>query len=158
MEGVIVADASPLIALYDGGFIEVLHRAFDEIVIPERVHHEVFQNRYGRVKPRWIKVRSITSAETIYRYEILRNTYFLDTGESEAIALAEEIGVEVLLDERNARGICRELGVTHKSAFEVCESLVFKGRLSRKEFEKIRTALRLYGGFTPGGEGRAETA
>jgi predicted nucleic acid-binding protein len=154
----IVADASPLIALSDGGFIDVLRLAFDEVVIPERVHREVFLSRYARVKPSWIKIRAITSPDTLYRYELFRNTYFLDGGESEAIALAEEIRVDVLLDERNARGICKELGVPHRSAYEVCAALVNDGKLKKKQFEAIKTALRFHGGFTPDREGNTEIA
>jgi len=152
MASLIVADASPLIALYDGGCLDVLRLAFDEIVIPDRVLREVFDNPYGRVKPGWIKVRAITKPTSLYRCEILRSTYLLDRGESEAIALAEEMGIEVLLDERNARAICRELSVAHRSAYEVCLVLVQQKRINEKRFAAVARALRLHGGFTPGAE------
>ncbi len=155
MTRLVVADASPLIALYDGGELKVLQLAFDEVLIPNRVHREVFESR-ARVRPRWIKIRSITKAETVAQVELFRNTYFLDRGESEAIALARELDVDVLLDERNARGICRELGIPHVSAYETACQLAAQGRISDKAFRNIARALRLHGGFTPGYEDTVE--
>ena len=149
MADLIVADASPLIALYDGGELDVLQLAFEMVIIPERVLHEVFTNRYGRVKPRWIRVQAITNVSSLARLNTFHYEYFLDRGESEAIALAEELGTEVLLDERNARRICRDLGIPHRSAYDVVRKLAKEKRISDKRCRKICESLRLHHGFTP---------
>lgn len=148
MPTAIVADASPLIALYDGGCLQILKIAFDEVIIPERVHKEVFANSRNRAKPKWIKIRAITKAETIYRFSQLNEQ--MDRGESEAIALAEELGLEVLLDERRARAICRDLQIAHKSAFEVCILLRRANQITAKQMASVEQALRFHNAFVPG--------
>jgi predicted nucleic acid-binding protein len=144
----IVADASPLIALHDGDCIDVLALAFDEVIIPERVFNEVYRRR-PRVKPSWVKVRRVEGAPALARIEVLRTERGLDLGESEAIALAEGLELYVLLDEWNARAICRELGVAHISAYHVCHKLHRDGLLKAKRLAEVERALRLHGGFTP---------
>ena len=127
-------------------------------MVPEYVHREVYLRGRERVKPRWIKVRSITTVGTLKRIEEFRNNYFLDRGESEAIALSEEIQVAVLLDERNARSICRELDIAHVSAYEVANTLKRSGSISAKTLARIIAALRFHGGFIPGPDDDVEIA
>lgn len=147
---IIVADASPLIALYDGECLSVLQLAFTHIIIPQKVYDEVFKNRFNRVKPSWIKVQSLTGAIVLSRKERLLNEFFLDEGESEAVALAEILGTRVLLDDRNARTICKELNVDQVTAYEICAELFQKGTINKKKWTEVQAALRLHNGFSPG--------
>ena len=158
MKRLIVADASPLIALHEGTCIDVLRLAFDEVVIPEAVYREVYNQRITRAKPRWIKVQSISGAALLARIEEFRNEHFLDRGESEAITLAENLGTMVLLDERAARMICRELRIAHISAYEVCSKLLNAGGLKKKRFDDVLQALRFHGGFVPGPDEQVDIA
>jgi predicted nucleic acid-binding protein len=82
---IIISDASPLIALFDCGEIEILEIAFDEIIIPQEVEREVFHPGRGRAKPRYIKVQSLEGAALA---DFARLRQVLDAGESAAVALA----------------------------------------------------------------------
>ena len=47
MKGRIVCDTGPIIALNMVGKFELLEKIFDEVVVPEAVHHEIIQGGKG---------------------------------------------------------------------------------------------------------------
>ncbi len=109
----IASNSSVLINLARIGKLDLLHKLYGELVIPEAVWQEVViegaeQPGAETVKTaNWIKQGSVANKELV---QVLQQE--LDTGEAEAIALALEIKAELLLmDERLGRETARHLGL-----------------------------------------------
>lgn len=112
---IVVADATPLIALAKIEKLSLLRRLFGTLHIPPAVYAEVVTQapqRPGAGEVRgatWIKTTPIQNTSTL-RY--LRAE--LDPGEVEALILAEEMSADwVLLDESKARRIAKTLELSH---------------------------------------------
>jgi len=98
----VVSNTSPLIGLSNIGKLEILHEVFGKVFIPPAVRRE-----FGEELPEWIEVTSPENQPLVSALSKL-----LGAGESEAIALAIELGADFLiLDDLKARKIARELGV-----------------------------------------------
>lgn len=110
-----VSNSSVLISLSIIGQLDLLHRRFpDGILIPAAVWHEVVESAEGRsgakqvAAARWIEVMSIADTDLV---TMLKTS--LDTGEAEAIVLAREQNISiVLLDEKDARKVAKKLGLS----------------------------------------------
>lgn len=103
----IISNASPLIGLCSINLLDILKELWTEIIIPEAVYREVVINGSGKqgssaiadACDKWIKVYSVKNLRVA---EVLRA--ILDEGESEVIALGQEINADlVLLDNREPR-------------------------------------------------------
>lgn len=87
---VVVSDASALINLAVIGHLEILHRLFDHVLIPQAVYDEILVAGAGQpgadavAQQPWIESRHVANRSLV---ESLR--FVLDLGEAEAIALAE---------------------------------------------------------------------
>ena len=110
MKGRVVSNTGPIIALSAINKLDILKRLFDQVVVPEAVHHEIMQG--GKFytglacykKATWIRVEIPKSP-----MEPLLET-LLDKGEASVIHLVREKGADfVLVDERKARKICRNV-------------------------------------------------
>lgn len=108
---IVVSDASPLIALSAVGRLDLLHQLYGEILIPAFVGEEILRGapeQPGAVEVRtadWISVRAVSDSGLV---RILERE--LDRGEAEAIALAVEIGADLLVaDEHRARRVAVRL-------------------------------------------------
>lgn len=96
-----VSNSACLIALERIGRSELLSKCFDTVTIPPGVLTEL-----GR-KIDWLVVRSVQNKAVITSLK----TQIAD-GESEAIALAMELGdVFIVLDDKKARRIAKQLGL-----------------------------------------------
>ncbi len=104
----IVSDSSPVIALAHIGRLDLLGRVFDEVVIPEAVEEEITRHPDGfsGARPSWIRVQAVGSR---VRVEALRGN--LGRGETEAIALAAELGAGLLIDDGPGRQAATSLGL-----------------------------------------------
>lgn len=112
MKGRIVADSSPLIALSNIGELGLLRRSFAQVVVPPMVAEEIAHKEpptsewFGLIAEGLVRVQPLQDAT---RLPLLRLR--LDPGESEAILLAREIGLPLLMDERAGRDMAQLLGV-----------------------------------------------
>ncbi|MCL4532115.1 MAG: DUF3368 domain-containing protein [Actinobacteria bacterium] len=105
-----VSNAGPIIHLSWIGYLNLLSQLFDEILVPIAVRDEILRPApevpgvpeiHAAFQAGWLAVRAVTD---LTRAEQLRAD--LDPGEAEAIALAEELGADLLLlDERRARAV-----------------------------------------------------
>jgi predicted nucleic acid-binding protein len=109
----IVSNASPLIHLARIGQLELLHHLYGEVFVPESVWEEVVVKGAGQPgaamieRAGWVRRKSVAN---LWLVRVLRRE--LEVGEAEAIALALEIGAELLLmDDRVGRKIAQFLGV-----------------------------------------------
>jgi hypothetical protein len=110
MKGRIVSNTGPIIALAAIGKLEIIHEIFEEVIVPEQVHHEIIQGGKdfsGLAFYRgasWIKVEALKTP-----IEPLLET-LVDKGEASVIHLVRERGADfVLIDERKARKIARKI-------------------------------------------------
>ncbi len=110
----VVADSTPLIALARVGRLELLCDVFGRVIIPDAVWRETVEDSRGRTgaseisAAAWIERRALGAAAPLAEH--LRQT--LGDGESEAIALAQELHADVLLmDEKLGRAAARGLGL-----------------------------------------------
>ena len=111
--GHVVSNSGPLIALATVGKLELLHSLFGRICIPEAVYSEVVIRGKGQPgstevdAAEWIETLAVRDAFSV---SLLREE--LDAGESEAIALAQELWASfVLLDDGVARRKTQRLGL-----------------------------------------------
>ena len=108
-----VVDSTPIIALALIGKLDLLHRLYNQVLIPPAVQREVLAGGPGTVgrtelrQAPWIQVIPLQDPR---RAEMLSD---LDRGEAEVIALAQELDAGlVIIDERLARRHTRRLGLT----------------------------------------------
>ena len=97
----IVSNASPLIVLLKINKLSILKELFEKIIIPEAVYKEITAKEPDKLifdKTGWIKTRSVTNIEMTTLLEKLVNT-----GEAEAIVLAKELKITLLIDDAKAR-------------------------------------------------------
>jgi uncharacterized protein len=112
MKGRIVADSSPLIALSNIGELRLLRHSFAQVVVPPMVGEEIAckeppsSDWFGLLAEGIVRIQPLRDAR---RLPLLRLR--LDPGESEAILLAQEIGLPLLMDERAGRDMAQLLGV-----------------------------------------------
>lgn len=106
---IVVSDSSPLIALSSVNRLDLMQRLFDTVIIPVSVRDEVMGTgaKTSVALPSFICVEQV-AAELPVRFLKLN----LHAGESEAIALALEQGIQgIILDDKQAREIADELGL-----------------------------------------------
>jgi predicted nucleic acid-binding protein len=143
----IVSDASALINLARIGKLDLLHQLYDELLVPEAVWQEVVVEGAGHpgadeVKTAsWIKMRAVTNGQLV---QVLRQD--LDAGEAEAIALALEVGAELLLmDEHLGRETARHLGLRYIGLIGILIEAKHKGLI--QAVKPYLDALRDIAGF-----------
>jgi uncharacterized protein len=109
----VVCDASTLIALARIGQLDILGRVGARVMIPRVVYDEVVVKGVGkpgadeiRDAP-WIETHEVADRNVVAKFRAI-----LDTGESEAIALAQEVEADwIMLDDEEARNTARAEGL-----------------------------------------------
>ncbi|MGE0487763.1 MAG: hypothetical protein AB7S38_00965 [Vulcanimicrobiota bacterium] len=107
----IVSDAGPIIGYARTGYLHLLQGIFGEVLIPEQVEREILAggDRPGAREIRefdWIRTVAINNQRT---FESCRA--HLGSGESAAIALAEELQLPLLLEDGAGRRTARTFKV-----------------------------------------------
>ena len=97
----VVVDSTCLIALERIDQLEVLPALFHPVLVPPAVEAE-----FSITLP-WLQVEAPTNQGLILAVKIL-----VDEGEAEAIALAQERGSRIVLDDRRARSVGRNMGLS----------------------------------------------
>lgn len=100
MKQPIVADSTCLIGLERIGQLDLLPELFEPLVIPPEVARE-----FGISFP-WLKVETPANDALLTSLKLL-----IDQGEAETIALGYEKGWRVLLDDRPARSVAKQMGL-----------------------------------------------
>ncbi len=107
----VVSNATPLRYLAEIRALHLLPHLFGQVVIPKAVEDELTHQH----APECIRTVIESPPEWLHIHQIQRADFslgFLDPGEREAILLAEDIGVHiVLLDEKMARDIAKQRGL-----------------------------------------------
>jgi len=95
-----VVDSACLIGLERIGRLDLLPSLLDPIFVPPAVERE-----FGS-RPAWVQVERAVDIGMVAALRLL-----VDPGESEAIVLAYEKGLRIILDDRKAREVAQRLGV-----------------------------------------------
>lgn len=98
--GAIVSDATCLIGLHHIGKLDLLPKLFSKVLIPPAVRHEVGFDIE--------KVDLLAPLDTNLANSL---KLVLGAGESEAITLALELALPIVLDEKKARTIAEAMGL-----------------------------------------------
>jgi predicted nucleic acid-binding protein len=109
-DGPVVANNTPLVALWSLGKLDLLRDLFGQVLIPQAVESEFLA--FDRVSRQdalthtpWIEVVAVTEQRRALAY------LGLDEGESEVLALAEERDAQlILMDERKGRRYAQRMG------------------------------------------------
>jgi len=101
----IVSDSTTLIILFDLNRLELLANLFEKIYLPQSVFDEInFKKEI--VLPEYMKVVEIKDSELLHSLNLL-----LDIGESEAISLAKEKQLPLIIDEKKGRKIAQNMDI-----------------------------------------------
>ena len=101
MKQPIVVDSTCLIGLERIGRLDLLSELFEPVAIPPEVARE-----FGGLFD-WLKVESPINDALVTSLNLL-----IDRGEAEAIALGYEKHWRVLLDDRQARAVAKQMGLS----------------------------------------------
>jgi predicted nucleic acid-binding protein len=123
----IVSDSTALIILFDLKRVELLENLFKELYITPIVLEEI-SVKYPIVLPPFMKVAKLEDKELFHSL-----TKLLDLGESEAIALAKEKNLSLIMDEKKGRKIAKGMGLNMIGLLGVVYLNVKKGFLSKDE-------------------------
>ncbi len=102
----IISDSTTLIILLDLNRIELLSNIFPKVYIPQTVFAEVTFKNHSEL-PQFIEVIKVENTPLLDDLLLL-----LDQGESEAIVLAKEKKLSLIIDEKKGRKIARNLQIS----------------------------------------------
>jgi len=112
---IVISDTSAITNLAAIHNLQLLLQLYSQVMIPEAVYRELADidppvpGTLEVQRASWLEVREIVNREVVER---LQDEVRLDSGESEAIALALELNADLLLiDERRGRAKADRLGV-----------------------------------------------
>lgn len=112
---IVISDTTPVISLLKAKQLDILHKMFGVVLIPEAVYKELTSNQKFQSEATlitsctFIHVVEVQNKESV---KIFRKVTGLDAGESEAIVLAEEQKSDLLLmDEHKGRQTAIKLGI-----------------------------------------------
>ena len=101
----IISDSTTLIILFDLQRLELLSTLFSEVLIPKAVYDEISVKKEITL-PNFMKVKEVHTCDKLDTLMML-----LDSGESEAIALALELKMPLIIDEKKGRKIALQEGI-----------------------------------------------
>jgi len=119
-----IVDTRPLIILYQIGLLPLLRNLYERLFIPEAVKDELLKGPSGQaiLASGLVEVRSVSDRGAV---EILKA--FLDEGEAEAIQLARELQITIIIDERRGRRIAKSLGLKVRGTLSILLELKRRG-------------------------------
>jgi len=109
---IIVSDTTPISELAKVDNLDLLPKLFGKVVIPQGVFDELQVGKHPAAKLvqnlSWLEVVTVDNQQLVRE---LQQSFKLDLGESEAIALAEELSAsQLLIDERAVSEASRFVG------------------------------------------------
>ena len=102
----IISDSTTIITLLNINRLDVLKNIFSLVYIPKKVYDEIVIEEKITLNKNFFVVKEINDKNL---YTLL--TKSLDAGESEAIVLAKEMNLSLIIDEKKGRKIASNLGI-----------------------------------------------
>lgn len=103
----IVSDASPLIILKKSEAIFILDNLFDSVLTSKSIQKELFRKEKEFFSS--LKTLKVTEPKNFDLVKALK--LIVDEGEAETIALAMELNLPLLIDDRKGRRLAEKLGL-----------------------------------------------
>ena len=147
---IVVSDTTPLITLMKAEKLDILHRLFGEVMIPEAVFSEVtgndtFRNEEDTIRNSdYIKVVKVRDDSQVM---FLQRATGLDLGESQAIIYADEVKADLLLmDEVAGRKVAQNMKLPIAGSIGILIRAFQSGIITTEEaddaIDRIRKANR----------------
>ena len=143
---IVIADTTPIITLLKLERLELLEKIFGQVIIPNAVYEELTANQKYLSEAKviddcsFLKRGEVSDRQAI---KILREVVGLDAGESEAIALADEQGADLLIiDERKGRRAAKQIGLKITGTIGILIQAFDSNILSRQEIFSCLEILR----------------
>ena len=137
----IVSDATTLIVLGKLDRYDLLENLFKKIYIPQEVMREVSKKSDGISKK--INAHHLFEIKQISDFSLLNLLDgLLDLGESEAIVLAKELHMILLIDEKKGRKIAKSMGLDIIGLLGVLILNVRKEKISKEEAVVVLEAMK----------------
>jgi len=141
----VVCNSSPLIWLAKIGKLTLLKVLFGEVIVPRRVYEEAALRKQSAdavligkaVEEGWIRV----SEETMEEAEALASVSGVHLGEAEAILLAQRLGGELIIDEREASDTAQMFGVKPVGTLAVLLLALARDQITLQEFGESLNSL-----------------
>ena len=125
----IISDSTTLIILNDLKRFDLLSNIFEKVYIPKKVFEEVsFKNNFEL--PEFIEIIEVKQNELLKNLKII-----LDEGESEAITLAVQKNLPLIIDEKKGRKIAKNLNIEIIGLLGILYINYKKEYLSKKEIK-----------------------
>jgi hypothetical protein len=102
----IISDSTTIITLLNIDRLDVLKNIFSSVYIPHKVYDEIVIEERIVLDERFFITKEIEDKKL---YKLLSRS--LDAGESEAIVLAKEMELSLIIDEKKGRKIASNLGI-----------------------------------------------
>ncbi|RUM73632.1 MAG: hypothetical protein DSZ11_05475 [Sulfurovum sp.] len=102
----IISDSTTIITLLNIDRLDVLGNIFSLVYVPKKVYEEIVIDEQIVLDEAFFVIKEI---EDIKLYRLLLKS--LDEGESEAIVLAKEMELSLIIDEKKGRKIASNLGI-----------------------------------------------
>lgn len=149
-----VSDTSPLIWLAKVGKINLLKELFEEIIIPQKVYEEAVEKglQHGFsdaiiikecVNQGWIKLSKLNPKDNDLIQRISEHAFEIHLGEAQAIVLAREMGILLLMDESAGRAFAEAWGLKVKGTIYIIISALRTGLINKTEAKE--TVLMMVG-------------
>jgi hypothetical protein len=138
MNGLIVADSSPLITLLNIGRLTLLEKLFTHVIVPSMVAEEVGRGETN--DSLWFALQASgfirpAPLQTDPRLAVL--LLQIDPGESEAILLADQLKLPLLIDEKAGRKMATLMGLKITGLVGILGALQKKGEISTEQLPEI---------------------
>jgi predicted nucleic acid-binding protein len=140
---IVVSDTSPIRALHHLDLLPVLADLYGTVFVPPAVVAELHKET-PRFQPLEVKgVSYIQLRAPGDRQAVGDLARTLDPGESEAIALAQELGASLLIDEKTGRRIAQRMGLLTIGVVGVLLAAKARGRVMRigPLLDRLRTEV-----------------
>ncbi len=142
MKALVVADSSPLITLLNIGHFDWLEKLFTQIVIPPMVAEEVERGEtadslwFAKRQSGFIRTQALQADG---RLSILKLQ--IDPGESEAILLADQLKLPLMIDDKAGRKMAEMMGLKITGLLGVLIALKRTGNISAEHMPVILSEL-----------------
>jgi predicted nucleic acid-binding protein len=134
----IISDTTIIITLINIDRLNILQLFTNKIYITQEVYEEVAYRVYAKViLDEYIKNQFIEKRDATNRQIYNEFRYILDDGEASSIALAMEMGLPLIIDEKKGRRFAQRQGVEIIGLIGILRFLYIEGTLSKEEAEEI---------------------
>lgn len=148
-EELIVSNSSPLIWLAKVGRLKLLKNLFNSIIIPRSVFEETTSSDSAdsiligkAIEAGWIKV---SEEGLLEEADILSERTGIHTGEAEAILLAQKLGLDLIIDEREGTATAQVFDVKPIGTLGILLLALVQGHINYNELKDCIDSLTTKG-------------